>query len=90
MEIILIDDGGTDNCLQMHEQFAAEVDRISVFHQANAGVSEARNRGMKMVCSDWVMFVDPDDWLEADAVEVLYRRADRGGYDIVCASSYEN
>lgn len=90
MEIILIDDGSTDNCLQMCERFAAEDDRISVFHQANAGVSEARNRGMKMVCSDWVMFVDPDDWLEADAVEALYRQANKSDYDIVCGSFYEN
>ncbi|MCM1224688.1 MAG: glycosyltransferase, partial [Lachnospiraceae bacterium] len=63
LEIILIDDGSPDACPQMCDRYAAEDERIKVIHQPNAGVSVARNRGMDAATADWIMFVDPDDWL---------------------------
>ena len=71
MDIILVDDGSPDSCPQICDQFAAEDKRIRVFHRENMGVSAARNFGMEQAEADWIMFVDPDDWLEKDAVEVL-------------------
>ena len=90
IEIILVDDGSPDGCPEMCDRFAAEDERIRVIHQENAGVSAARNRGMEMAAGEWIMFADPDDWLESDAVEVLYRQAKAGGCDMVCASCYKN
>ena len=66
MDIILVDDGSPDSCPQICDQFAAEDKRIRVFHRENMGVSAARNFGMEQAEADWIMFVDPDDWLEKD------------------------
>ena len=90
IEIILIDDGSPDNCPQMCDQFAAEDNRILVVHQDNAGVSVARNRGMELATADFIMFVDSDDWLESNAVEILYGCAHRNDCDIVCATTYRD
>lgn len=90
IEIILIDDGSPDGSPQMCDQFAAEDERIQVLHQDNQGVSVARNRGMQLAKADWLMFVDPDDWLEKDAVEVLFEKAVKTDCDIICAAYYEN
>jgi len=90
IEIILVDDGSPDNCPQMCDQFAAEDARICAIHQKNAGVSAARNRGMEVASAQWIMFVDPDDWLELDAVQVLFDKAVETDCDIVCASFYKN
>lgn len=90
IEIILIDDGSTDECPKMCEQFADEDNRIQVVHQKNAGVSVASNIGIKMATADWLMFVDSDDWLEDNMVEVLHNQAVNSGADIVCASYYKN
>ena len=62
-EIIVIDDGSTDNTLQVAHQFGA---RIKVIHQANAGVSMARNRGVDAATGDWLAFLDADDWFYPD------------------------
>ena len=90
IEIILIDDGSPDGSPEMCDRFAAGDERIRVFHQENAGVSAARNRGMEMAAGEWLMFVDPDDWLEPNAVEVLYGQAKSSGCDIVYASYYRD
>ena len=86
LEIILVDDGSTDACPHICDQFAAEDARIRVFHQENKGVSSARNAGIEMAAADWLIFVDSDDWLEQNAVEILYRQAVEENCDIVCAT----
>ena len=90
MDIILVDDGSPDSCPQICDQFAAEDKRIRVFHRENMGVSAARNFGMEQAEADWIMFVDPDDWLEKDAVEALVRTAVQTNCEIVCGSFYWN
>lgn len=90
IEILLIDDGSPDMCPKMCDRFACEDERIRVFHQPNAGVSAARNLGINMAVGEWIMFVDPDDWLEHNAVAVLYECAVSKNCDIVCATHYSN
>ena len=90
IEVILVDDGSPDNCPRMCDQYAAQDNRVRVHHQKNAGVSVARNVGIKMAQGDWIMFVDPDDWLELDAAEVLYRKAVEAEVDIVMAAFVKN
>ena len=66
LEILLIDDGSTDASGQLCDEYAANDDRIRVFHQANSGVSASRNRGLKEAKGEWIYFVDSDDWLEKE------------------------
>lgn len=91
IEIILIDDGSLDGCPQICDQYAGEDGRVRVVHQANAGVSAARNLGMKLAVADWIFFVDPDDWLESCAIKTMYRRAVEEKCDIVvCGGQYNH
>ncbi len=90
IEVILVDDGSTDDSVQICHEYACEDDRVRVFHQKKQGVSAARNQGIQMAVGKWLMFVDADDWLENNAVEILYRTAVEAGCEIVCATNYEH
>ena len=72
LEIILVDDGSTDNSLEICNQYADEDKRIRVLHQENKGVSSARNLGLDNVTGEFVTFVDADDWLVAHYVQRLF------------------
>ena len=73
LEIILIDDGSTDNCGKICDEYASKDKRIKVIHKENAGVSSARNYGIQCATGDWIMFVDSDDWIEFDAINSIRR-----------------
>lgn len=68
-ELILVDDGSTDESGRICDDFASEDSRIKVIHQSNGGVSVARNRGLDCASGEWITFSDADDWLEGDALE---------------------
>lgn len=70
-EIIIIDDGSTDNSLQICHQLAEKNSRIRVFHQQNAGVSSARNLGIRNATGDYLTFADSDDTLCPNALEII-------------------
>lgn len=70
-EIIAIDDGSTDGSGELLDDIAAKDPRIRVFHQPNAGVSAARNLGLDEAKGEWIVFVDGDDALCKNALEVL-------------------
>ena len=70
LEIIVIDDGSTDDSLTICYSFAAD-ERLKILHQQNAGVSAARNAGLKTMTGKYVMFVDSDDRIEQNMVERL-------------------
>lgn len=82
LEIVLVDDGSPDNCPQICDEWAKRDLRIKVIHQKNEGVSAARNSGLATLRGDYVMFVDADDWLNLDAVQILYERIIRDNSDI--------
>ncbi len=82
LEIILVDDGSTDNCLEICQQYAQKDNRIKVIHQENKGVSAARNAGLDNMHGDFVAFVDPDDWLAENAYEILIDLHQKTGADI--------
>lgn len=86
-ELLLIDDGCTDASPAICEACAAEDDRIRVFHQErNAGVSEARNRGLREARGAYIAFLDVDDRLEFRALETLWCLREQSGADTVgCA-----
>ena len=72
LEIILVDDGSPDDCPKMCDDFAKKDKRIKVIHKQNGGLSDARNAGTDIATGDFVMYVDSDDYLELNTIEVLY------------------
>ena len=73
LEIILVNDGSTDNSGNICDEYAKKDKRIKVFHQQNQGVCAARNKGMEMASGEFLTFVDADDYMPHDAIEALYK-----------------
>ena len=71
IEILLIDDGSTDNSRAICHEYAKRDTRIDVIHKLNAGTSAARNTGIYLSKGDFITFVDADDFLELDAIETF-------------------
>ena len=71
-ELILVDDGSTDNSPGICDQFAKKDNRIFVVHQLNAGVSEARNKGLSLASGEYISFIDSDDFIHPQMIECLY------------------
>lgn len=90
LEILLIDDGSTDGSLKKCEEWAAKDARIVVHHQENAGASAARNRGIELATGKYITFVDADDWIEKNTLEVLYAMAESKNADAACCILQEN
>ena len=88
-ELILVDDGSPDNCPKMCDDWEKKDERIIVIHQQNGGLSAARNAGIDWVFSnsdsEWITFIDSDDWVHTKYLEVLYRAVIDNEVDIsVC------
>ena len=70
-ELLLIDDGSMDNSSEICNEYAAKDNRIRVFHQKNAGVSAARNKGIDNAKGEYICFIDSDDWIDKQFLESL-------------------
>ena len=81
-EIILVDDGSTDDTSLICEQFAERDSRVVVIHQKNAGVSAARNTGISNAKGDYVALVDGDDYISPQMIEKLYKRMVKDQADV--------
>ena len=77
-EVILVDDGSPDNCGRICEEFAAVHGCISVVHQENQGQAAARNHAVKLAKGSWICFVDSDDLIHPQMLEMLYHAAVSG------------
>lgn len=73
LEIILINDGSTDNCGAICNEYALLDERIKLIHKPNGGLSDARNAGLDVVSGEYVTFIDSDDFVHPNFIEVLYR-----------------
>lgn len=82
-ELLLIDDGSKDSSGVICDEYAAQDARVRVFHKDNGGVSSARNLGLDNVRGEWITFVDADDWIEPEMLELLLRKGEETGADIV-------
>ena len=83
IEIILVDDGSTDESKDMCDKYATIDTRIKVIHQSNAGLSGARNTGLDNASGEYIYFVDSDDYLELNALELMINRSHRFNADVV-------
>lgn len=85
-ELLLIDDGSVDNSFKICMQYAQKDDKVRCYHQLNAGVSAARNKGIEMACGEFIAFVDSDDYLDSDLLEKLHDAIKSGPYDLARCS----
>ena len=85
LELILVDDGSTDGSAALCDALAAEDGRVRVLHQANGGVSAARNAGMEAARGEYLQFVDADDTIGADYSKDLIAAAEAARADLTIA-----
>ena len=85
IEIILVDDGSTDTCPQICDQYKEKDNRIKVIHKKNGGLSDARNEGLKNAKGKYICFIDSDDFIAPNYITTLYRLIKKYQTDIaVC------
>ena len=75
IEILCINDGSTDNSLEILQKYAQKDERIKIFDKENEGQGVGRNIGIKNATGEFIAFVDPDDWVELDMYEKMYAQA---------------
>lgn len=86
LEIIIVDDGSTDSSYEKCNKWSDEDFRVRVIHQSNGGLSDARNRGLAAMTGEYFYFVDSDDWIEPETIEVLYGSIKKNNADIISGS----
>ena len=93
VEVIAVNDGSTNGCEKVLEEYEGIYDALKVIHQENQGTSVARNAGLDAARGDYIMFVDADDWIEENACEEALRAAFTANSDILFfgyATNYTN
>ena len=86
-DLVLVDDGSPDTCPQICDEYAAQDERITVIHKKNGGLSDARNAGIDWAMehseSEWLAFVDSDDYIHPDYLMTMYQTAQKESADLV-------
>ncbi len=88
IEIICVNDGSTDNSLEILKSYAQKDERVKIISQANRGQSSARNAGLKIAKGEYIGFLDADDWVERFAFEDLYSNATNTDISICAITSH--
>lgn len=88
IEIILVDDGSTDNSGMICDKYAKTDFRIKVIHKQNGGMSDARNVGIDNATGKYIQFIDSDDYFKEDLIESLYKDICENNADIALCSHY--
>lgn len=82
-ELLLIDDGSSDNSRQICERYAEADPRIKYFYKENGGASSARNLALDKASGEYVLMLDSDDWIEPDCLEICYKIAKENDLDFL-------
>lgn len=89
-EILLINDGSTDNSGKMCDEYSEKDNRVKVFHNHNHGIAYTRNFGLSKVSGEWIVFVDSDDWIEERALSEMLGFIIKENADIAFFDFYSN
>jgi len=88
IEIILVDDGSTDNCPAICDEYARRDSRVKVIHKENGGLSDARNVGLSVISGELLFFVDSDDYINRYCLEIMVDEMENANSDIIeCRSN---
>ncbi|MDR2772544.1 MAG: glycosyltransferase [Elusimicrobiota bacterium] len=85
LEIIIVDDGSTDNSCLIYKQYASNDNRIKIIKQENMGLAEARNVGVKQAQGEYIHFMDSDDYINLDYYEKMINAAVNSNADMTCS-----
>jgi len=88
LEIILVDDGSTDESGKISDKYSYKDNRVIVIHKENGGTSDARNKGIKAATGKYIGFIDSDDYIETDMYEILLKTLYAYDADIVECAFY--
>lgn len=88
VEIILVDDGSTDKSGEICNDYAIKDKRIYVIHQSNQGIIAAKKAALKECHGEFIMFVDSDDWIEEELLEVMVAQMIENGCSLVCSNVF--
>lgn len=88
IEVILVDDGSPDRCGKIIDEYEKRENRVKAVHKENGGLSDARNYGMRYVEGELLLFVDSDDWLDWNMIEVMVKNILEYKADVVQSAFY--
>ncbi len=89
-EVIIVNDGSTDNSLSLCEEIASNCDKIKIISQKNGGLSSARNSGLNIAEGDYILFVDSDDWVDSNYLHVINNALSLSGSSDIIVFGYES
>ena len=84
LEIILVDDGSTDSSGKICDDMSLRDNRIKVIHKPNGGISDARNIGKRVATGQYILFIDPDDFINEKMIEILVNNIQEYDADVSC------
>ncbi|MCE5221490.1 MAG: glycosyltransferase [Clostridium sp.] len=88
LQIIIVDDGSSDNTMNIVKEYEDKFENVIILYQKNQGVSVARNTAFDYIKGEYTIYIDPDDFLELDMLENMYNRAKKDHVDIVISEYY--
>lgn len=83
LQLIIVDDGSTDSSVSILNEYKSKFDDITLLSQKNQGVSVARNLALNYVKGEYTLYIDSDDFLRKDMLELMYRKAEKSNADII-------
>ena len=82
-EIILVDDGSTDDSGKICDELQKTSEKIRTYHKSNGGLADARNYGMDRACGKYIIFIDSDDWISEELLLFAYAHLEKSNVDVL-------